>query len=848
MDALAALGLASNILSFVDFTWKLLAGANEIYASGAGISDDAQFLDTITKDVRYYDERIVAVPNATPELKSLARQCDEIAQDLLESLDKLRIKGHKTRWNSFLVALRGVRSKKKVEQLTDKIAKIQSRMTAHMQELLLHNVSGLSRAIKELQLTHINLGIAIKDEVPSLKQEIQDALEKLVDENSTPRMKEYFQQRQAQELSPGLIAEVSAQMQRLAHAMGNLELRGTEAGSNHKLLKKLYFKSISTRERKIEKAHSSTFQWLVNSDQQPKQCLDFTTWLRRGTGVFWIHGKPGSGKSTFMKFVCNQEVVRDYIQDWANGDQLVTASFYFWYAGSRLQNSLEGLLRTLLFEMLRHVPGVIPSITSDSKLKLPLSYDEDWDLDTLFKMYDIVLRGQRGVKFCFFIDGLDEFKDEDHRSLRDLITALRRLETSDNMKLCVGSRSWVEFADIYGHVPCKSLKLEDLTRNDIQNYVKDRFNSHEQFSRLQETDPNYEGLVSEVVDRAQGVFLWVRLVVQMLLEGFTFHDSVNTLRQRLTSFPEDLEEFFDHMLKSIPSAYRGQAAQTFKVATEVDQPRLLIFYYFLDEELQRDPLTLNSSYTPLDPLEVSAKCEKMRRQLNARSRGLLEITTDDNDGERSASTQGSDSCYFDSKVDFLHRTVRDFLVSPRKTLDFFNSNVGNNTDLSIAAAKAAFDQVKFAEFSGPTQFSRLVDIFFSHTRHAAGVSESTTKLDDVLEAAEELCIEIRHRNDWAQSVYFLGLAAQSGHTSFFERKFSTGHHLVAMEPHQPYLASSSSNRLLRSKHPLSSSTNASSHLLGWIRKRPSSSFCFLKVHLRMRDFRTPQSGKSSYCA
>ncbi|KAK8023525.1 hypothetical protein PG993_011591 [Apiospora rasikravindrae] len=312
---------------------------------------------------------------------------------------------------------------------------------------------------------------------------------------------------------------MSYQMRTLANAMEKLQEKGMQAGPRQRLLKKLHFTSISTRERKVTTAHADTFKWLVSPNEQTNQlssCLDFIAWLNGGNGVFWTHGKPGSGKSTFMKFICAQNSVRDHLEHWAKDHQLVTPSFYFWYAGSRLRRSLEGLLRTLLYEILRRMPEVIPINISDPGLTVPVSYDEDWDLETLFHIYELVIQQPGKVNFCFFIDGLDEFHDEEHRSIWDLTSALHRLQCSDKIK--------------FG-----------------------KFNSHEQFARLREIDSSYEGLISEVVDRAQGVFLWVRLVVQSLLEGFTFHDSARTLRQRLQSFPDDLSEFF---LTTLPPLFQ----------------------------------------------------------------------------------------------------------------------------------------------------------------------------------------------------------------------------------------------------------------------------------------------------
>lgn len=46
---------------------------------------------------------------------------------------------------------------------------------------------------------------------------------------------------------------------------------------------------------------------------------------------------------------------------------------------------------------------------------------------------------EAGVKFCFLIDGLDEF-EEVSKTHSDLIATLRILDASQNIKFCVSSR------------------------------------------------------------------------------------------------------------------------------------------------------------------------------------------------------------------------------------------------------------------------------------------------------------------------------------------------------------------------------------------------------------------------
>lgn len=56
-----------------------------------------------------------------------------------------------------------------------------------------------------------------------------------------------------------------------------------------------------------------------------------------------LSGKPGSGKSTLMKYVstefrefCHSNAV---LSPWADGENLVACSFFFWNVGSPLQKT-----------------------------------------------------------------------------------------------------------------------------------------------------------------------------------------------------------------------------------------------------------------------------------------------------------------------------------------------------------------------------------------------------------------------------------------------------------------------------------------------------------------------------
>lgn len=98
----------------------------------------------------------------------------------------------------------------------------------------------------------------------------------------------------------------------------------------------------------------------------------FLSWLESGSGIFYISGKPGSGKSTIMKFLVREERTTSALKSWAAGKQLAFASFFFWSSGLGLQRSIEGLYRGLLWEALRTCPELIPTV-------FPHMWDNDSD-------------------------------------------------------------------------------------------------------------------------------------------------------------------------------------------------------------------------------------------------------------------------------------------------------------------------------------------------------------------------------------------------------------------------------------------------------------------------------------
>lgn len=111
---------------------------------------------------------------------------------------------------------------------------------------------------------------------------------------------------------------------------------------------------MHARLNSLAESHSETFEWLfrdVSSEVGSDVRWDsFTEWLKHGEHMFLVEGKPGSGKSTLMKFIYNNPNLRTLIPR-PSGPSTFVVCHFFWLAGTVLQRSYKGLLASLLFQI-----------------------------------------------------------------------------------------------------------------------------------------------------------------------------------------------------------------------------------------------------------------------------------------------------------------------------------------------------------------------------------------------------------------------------------------------------------------------------------------------------------------
>lgn len=129
------------------------------------------------------------------------------------------------------------------------------------------------------------------------------------------------------------------------------------------LLQSLRFPTLEQRHLDIPEAHCRTFRWIFDETTIRKhKWASFVQWLISGHGLYWIHGRAGSGKSTLMRYIFDHGHTRHFLRTWARGFDLELSGFFFWNGVTLEQRSQAGLLRSLLYQLLYKRPDLVREV------------------------------------------------------------------------------------------------------------------------------------------------------------------------------------------------------------------------------------------------------------------------------------------------------------------------------------------------------------------------------------------------------------------------------------------------------------------------------------------------------
>ncbi|VUC37100.1 unnamed protein product [Clonostachys rosea] len=709
MDSLVALGLGTNVVQFVHFLSSTTSTCIEISQSTGGATKQTLEIESVYNSLQDFQTKLRStgttpesrsfrelIPNhcdinANPEtqplvksLESLAADCDALCDELLDTVRKMKVNSDKWRGcKSFMVALKSAWGEAKFQRLEKRIDRFQKAISLNFFPLLRDQQTYMLQVLKSLQEQSLRLQIDQSnrfDEISSLIQDVKHTIPTARVENVEYRLDDATHQfadaadairtikvsdGDLTVLDRGDIHSIIDGVSKLSVTESNLRMLAREQA----FLRSLYFPCRPIRHENIPIAHRQTFEWILNEpegeeNQVTEEASRLRSWLANGDGVFWVSGKAGSGKSTAMKFIADHQATRKYLEGWAKPKKLAIASHYFWTTGTTMQKSQKGLLQSLLYDVFRASPECIPDLCplrwSKIGQKSPEQLLEWSEPDLLQTLGDLSWRTGMPAKYCLFIDGIDEF-DGDHFEICEF---LKTLSSAPNLKICISSRPWNIFEHSFGGSENKKFYMHELTRRDIWCYTQDRLSEYWKGGDKNLSHSQQEDVLGHIVDKAQGVFLWVFLVTRSLRDGLVNGDTISDLRKRLSSFPTALEPFFKHMLNIVDPLYHQRMARILQVAVNARQSLTLPFYEIREYEEDDDEYALYKDFDNLhNTKEILRQC---RRRINARCGGLLEVRNE--------------------RVEFLHRTVRDFLQT-RDMSEYLSQKGGQGFKVNLSTLK-----------------------------------------------------------------------------------------------------------------------------------------------------------------
>ncbi|KAI3320213.1 hypothetical protein HD806DRAFT_547401 [Xylariaceae sp. AK1471] len=353
-----------------------------------------------------------------------------------------------------------------------------------------------------------------------------------------------------------------------------LSTKGLQGETNNgfeiwkKWLKILAFSEMHSRQNNIPDAAINTCNWILNH-------ATFQRWLTNPKPqILWILGHPGTGKSTLMKYI-SERSYQTGKDGW--GNHFIT-SFYFYNLGSRLQRTVDGLLRSVLFQLLEQFPMCLDGL---SKYQIYLDIDAMDDqvlegLNFLDLLGNILRNALEVTSVWLFIDALDECRsddsdpDDETEEVRGLVRALTNLQrvlgsSAHHLRICCSCRH-------YPNIACKDDELKIFTemenKTDIQEFIK-----RELREGISAAEASIAArLQNAIAKNALGSFQWTKLITGKALSMHRAGKSTAQITRQIQTAPRQLSTLYHNILKSIPQEDRTRSLQLFQWAYFSKEP------------------------------------------------------------------------------------------------------------------------------------------------------------------------------------------------------------------------------------------------------------------------------------
>nr|WNZ75451.1 hypothetical protein [Trichoderma harzianum] len=673
MSGFEALSMVCSIMQVISFTKEVLTLCKDVYdgrpTTDRQMEENTASIQVLLDDMKRRSSHMQQQTKDEKELYAIAQKCSKAAQELQKEIQQVT-KHHKP-GDTLRAIIAGYKSKshkRKISSLYEQFCQYQKTLETH----ILVRLCTKSDAI-ELQRHEdfTTLSDTMKYFISQLATGHTEMANLMARDGDQTR--QHIQQSEA----------------RVKQSINDIHDGANKEAKGMRLLGSLKYESMNSRRTELKPAHEATYVSIFESLDRDEKLDDasvsssaatwrkFIQWLQSDKRIFWIQGKPGAGKSTLMKFLLQHKNTQRGVDKWIPNTLIV--SHFFWKPGNILQKNLRGLLCSLIYQLLSASYDFLDHVLSEFLLVTNKDHIGDWEISELQSIFlSILLQCKRSI--FFLIDGLDEATETE-----EILQFLDSFIGLQNIKICMSSRSEDIFLEKFSKYD--GFKLHELTKDDMLQFASvgipdtDRYPSDflQKLRRL-------------LVQKAEGVYLWLILALESVKRGLRNNDEQHELHLRLSKLPSRLEELYADMWSRLgddEDIYQKEAVRYFSLLIKnqslCEQYKKAhdshnMQYYSWDLTPFQLMLTtnekikgnmLNKAYH-LSISEICNKCADTVKHISIRTAGLLSITQPvwevDDDlwmdiipvsvAIKEEFSQLSE--YITTSVNFIHRTVLDF--------------------------------------------------------------------------------------------------------------------------------------------------------------------------------------------
>ncbi|PMD12225.1 hypothetical protein NA56DRAFT_756767 [Hyaloscypha hepaticicola] len=321
-------------------------------------------------------------------------------------------------------------------------------------------------------------------------------------------------------------------------AKADFQRRKEEEERNRRIAVRNWLSAASTdvdQERgvSVRKHNPGSGRWLLGNNQvqgwfNPEFC---------SAPVVWINGIPGAGKTVLASLMVEE------LQQ-LRATHPITLGFFYCKHKDSQRNTFNAVARAILAQLLNQNEDLLPYLFE----KASTSGEMVLESPSLTKeLLETALKSSE--KVYIVIDGLDECDSHEKKAIiqwfQSVIASLPDTEF-DSMRCLFISQDDGEVGKVLSKIPAIRIRPED-TRADIQTYTTIWSKKIQEKFAL--PDEKREAIIAGVIERADGMFLFAKLVMENLFS--------QTKRENLSKeleparFPRGLEDAYARIVDRI---------------------------------------------------------------------------------------------------------------------------------------------------------------------------------------------------------------------------------------------------------------------------------------------------------